>query len=173
MFSEKQIKEMIDETAVSSIKGKDINPKDIEVSGAAKIFEDIVDKDGHKRFVEGELDEETPVKSGALYKKWSLSGTHLMIVFSGVIPAGTSFSNYETLFKCSLPTWIMNKIYPVRSGYIELAKTFNGITESYGSKTIQLSMAKEDKLNVSFYGSHSFAEKTYYRIVFDLLIDNE
>ena len=75
MYSEKQIRELVKTT-----KGYDIV--------------NLVDKDGHERFIEGDIPDPEITGLTPIYYKWSLSGTHLMIVMAGTIENGTNLSNY-------------------------------------------------------------------------------
>ena len=46
-------------------------------------MEDIVDADGHKRFIEGNVTPANIIGENDIqYAKWSLSGSHLMIVLA-------------------------------------------------------------------------------------------
>ena len=71
-------------------------------------MENIKDNSGHNRFIEGDLDTYTVANVTFSYAKWSLSGTHLMIVLAGTnkqqVNAGTYLAEFEP------PTWIYNKI---------------------------------------------------------------
>ena len=67
MWTDRQIRSM----AVDSVEEKE----------NLEIFERIVDKDGHKRFIEGEIElADSITYLTNLYGKWSLSGSHLMLV---------------------------------------------------------------------------------------------
>ena len=107
MYSEEQVKKMI-QNALSSGQMKDV-----------KVFEDIVDKDGHARFIEGDIDlaATTPEGVTKVYGKWSLSGSHLMIVLAGVIADGTTIGG-AIWAKVNMPSWIINKIYPIFSNKV-------------------------------------------------------
>lgn len=56
-------------------------------------FEDIVDKNGNPRFIEGTITPETISGITFTYCKWSLSGTHLMIVLAGTCKNVTLANN--------------------------------------------------------------------------------
>ena len=81
----------------------------VEKKNNLKVFENIVDKDGHKRFIEGDI---TPAETTGItftYAKWSLSGSHLQIVLAMTIAAGT-YSTFYLGDITNLPKWIFDKI---------------------------------------------------------------
>ena len=61
------------------------------------LMENIVDSKGNKRFVEGPLTTTTISGVTYSYSKWSLCGTHLMIVLGGTIAANTSLISGTSL----------------------------------------------------------------------------
>ena len=79
MYSKPQLLEAVEQEA--------------EVNGL-KAFENIVDKDGHKRFIEGTPTNPTIEGVEITYAKWSLSGTHLMLVMAGNV-ASTTVLDYN------------------------------------------------------------------------------
>ena len=137
-----------------------------------QIFENIVDKEGHSRFIEGEIEVPTVTGLTKLYGKWSLSGSHLMFVICGKIDNGTNFGGYIGIAK--LPDWIMNKIRPITS--IRVAyETFIAYSEDLTStQNLNVSMTKDDVNNdIRFYAGLNATADRYFRVAFDLLIDNE
>lgn len=135
---------------------------------------DIVDKNGNKRFIEGEGTPATITGMTITYNKWSLSGTHLMIVV-----AGTFYNNLDginELMSYTFPDWINNKIMAISpNGEIERYKPiyYRYITQAvYQSNAI---IKKTDSGVSIFQGSSIDAsqEKVVFRIQFDLLIDSE
>ena len=88
----------------------------------APTMENIKDLSGNLRFVEGGISVEL---SGLniTYGKWSLSGTHLMLVLAGSIDNGVTISASDVIFDLELPTYIMDKIYAVWGENLE-SKTF-------------------------------------------------
>ena len=91
---------------------------DNDISSQAQ-FENIVDKDGHKRFIEGDVELTETLPSGVTktYGKWSLSGSHLMIVVAGNFADGTSIP-YGNFCVINLPDWIKDKIVPTYESYV-------------------------------------------------------
>lgn len=134
-------------------------------------FENIKDENEHNRFVEGSIDTSmVPSQVTITYAKWSLSGTHLMVVIGGEASTniGTTYLGYVYL-----PEWILNKIY-------RLYEASSLITMS--------SMLLRDKTTAQFSTGNCYMFKTNnrleistdnitnsssgFRIQFDLLIDN-
>ena len=139
-------------------------------------MENIVDADGHKRFVEG---NGAPLQQEGVnisYCKWSLSGTHLMFVLAGSITNTTEIQQYASLAQYQLPKWIMDKIYPVwNDTFIEKA-TILLIGEDWSEQSIAV-VSSVDKTYNMFYitavSSLTLTANRSFRIEFDLLIDNE
>ena len=92
MFSEKQIEGLAQEQS-KAVK------KDIAT---------LVDADGHNRFIEGDIEIEEITGITKTYGKWSLSGTHLLIVLCLGAVVGTTISG--TLANITLPSYIASKI---------------------------------------------------------------
>jgi len=142
-------------------------------------MENIVDLAGNKRFIEGDLEEgSTPIIFN--FAKWSLSGTHLMLVLVGEIPASTTINQTTTLAKISfgnLPKYILDKIIPVIGSNIEI-KTINVFSEDTTILTtydVRLGITSDDT-PVVFIDSgetKTFVNKGLFRLQFDLLIDTE
>ena len=139
-------------------------------------FENITDKDNHKRFVEGNIT--LPSISGVTftYGKWSLSGTHLMIVVAGEAESGVTFAGYASLLNVSLPAWILNKIYPTFSKFIEI-KEFDFYNADWTKETSPMKVALSKETTVlgvsNFGGPYTTTKDRGFRFAFDLLIDDE
>ena len=157
MYSKPQLLEAVEQEA--------------EVNGL-KAFENIVDKDGHKRFIEEDITPETISGITWNYAKWSLSGTHLMIVVAGNIANATSLSSGAKLFDINIPSWIFDKIYPILSTHVSfITQIFYGESATTQNATIRLS--KQTTLNVNMGQSFTLTADRTFRIAIDLLIDNE
>ena len=130
----------------------------------------LVDSDGHNRFVEGNITPETISGVTFTYNKWSLSGTHLMIVIAGDVASGTTLSN-QNLCKINLPSYIKNKIVTIFASVVALneTKAFDG---SWNSQDIYSYLFKTDSdIGIYVYSTTEFATNKSFRIQFDLLID--
>lgn len=137
-------------------------------------FENIVDEDGHKRFIEGDITINTTEGFTQKYGKWSLSGSHLLMVVAIEISASTSIANGSYLADINLPEWIMNKIYPIIEPYLVDEKTFLSFNSSWATSNHLLILEKRDgKLKLRFGGAYSITDLRSLRVAFDLLIDND
>ena len=142
-----------------------------------KVFENIVDKDGHERFIEG---EGTPIEREGVnssYCKWSLSGSHLMLVLcldievDGEIPANATIGTYD------LPSWMVDKIIPVfASNFIDVkSMIFRDSSWAQQNMSVGLSKGNDGKIKLINVGAAVTitSTKKYGRVQFDLLIDDE
>ena len=133
-----------------------------------KVFENIVDKDGHKRFIEGDITA-TISHFNITYGKWALSGTHLLIVVAGNIE--TDVASYVDI-DINLPAWIFDKIYPIAQDII-FNTTYQTYAEGGTTATKQLLLKKAtSKLQARLFTSLP-ENYPYFRCALDLLIDNE
>ena len=135
----------------------------------------LIDKDGHPRFIEG-AGENTAVTGVTYnYSKWSLSGSHLMIVLDVMIAGDTALStnDFDTTF--DIPKWIYDKLYPAIGVYLD-AKNFDTSYNGYGLSGTQIGFyiykdnGKLRLRNISYTASSA---DEHCRVVFDFLIDNE
>ena len=144
----------------------------VEKDSSLKVYENIVDAQGHKRFIEGDITQETITGITPGYSKWSLSGSHLMIVLCGTIANGTVISSGQLLMQIALPQWIMDKIFPVYGNNIEY-KLFSVTNSSGQSQNIGCYTQKADgKIKVRL-SALTLTDERMFRVYFDLLIDNE
>ena len=160
MYSKPQLLEAVEQEA--------------EVNGL-KAFENIVDKDGHKRFIESDL--ELPTISGITYtySKWSLSGTHLLLVLGFDIANTTALENLTTLATIILPKWIYDKIFPLFSTNVILTDTSSVRADDYSAQTLYYTLFKgsDNKLTIKNAAGFTATANRHCRIQIDLLIDNE
>ena len=147
----------------------------LSISGNAKLFENIVDKDGHKRFIEGDilLNENIPEGITKTYGKWSLSGSHLLIVLcinvldTTIISAGKIVDNIE------LPDWIKDKITAISGANVVISPT-NGYASDGSSQNISSYLGKSNLNEIYIYlGNLTLTKDRIFRFNFDLLIDTE
>lgn len=132
------------------------------------ICENLTDENNKPRFVEGDIDV-TPVTGVTIsYKKWSLSGSHLMVVVGGTIVSGSTFSMYAVCQ--NLPVWIANKIVPLANENVRLSST-----KAYGtdlsSQDISMYLQKTGTVISIYCPSELITADRNFCIQFDLLID--
>lgn len=156
---------------------------DLSVTGDAKIFENIVDKDGHKRFIDGDIDIQTsnlPEGMTVAYAKWTLSGTHLVCVIAGSVSANVETPIFPTrLAYINLPEWIMDKIYPISNNWLESVNIYLYPVQSSApsNQVIRLSCfynKTNNRLEIVFDSASITAlYDSGFRYCIDLVIDNE
>lgn len=133
-------------------------------------MEQIVDKDGNKRFIEGNITMETITGVTQTYGKWSLSGTHLMIVIAGTIDNGTEITAGK-LCSINIPEWILDKIYTIYSSYVVVKNKEPIYGTGLNSQDLGFYLRKTTELFIDT-GSVTTTDDRNFRVEFDLLIDN-
>ena len=154
---------------------------DLTVTGDAKLFENIVDAQGHKRFIEGNVEKGEDISADITltYGKYSLSGTHLMIVclLHNQSENDITIGSYKKIFTCALPEWIYNKIYALAGSATVASKkisTFNQSTVVIEKNTYTFYINKVSPLIIGSSPNNFVLESgDFVRIQFDLLIENE
>lgn len=156
----------------ADLTGLEVNGAKYKVGGGTITLDDIVDSAGNKRFVEGNGTPATINGATFSYCKWSLSGTHLMLVLAGTVDNGTTITTLSKLATFTLPTWILNKIYPVWDNAYTEIKTVP-MYNNVGSSQDQLVTLKKNSttLEMITMNSVSYNANRGFRIQFDLLID--
>lgn len=153
MYSLEQLKEVVKNT-----KGYD--------------FANLVDADGHDRFIEGDinLNESVPEEITKVYGKWSLSGSHLMFVLC-IDLAVKNFTSQTDLAHITLPSWVMNKIAPLFDVVID-RKTFIAFANDYTTQEPVVYLEKHSDYVSLILNAINVTPAKHCRIEFDLLIDN-
>ncbi len=143
-----------------------------DVNGLLNIA-NLVDANGHQRFIEGDITFEEITGVSKVYGKRSLSGSHLMIVACPKIDDETVLSNITLAYLDDIPQWIKDKIIPVASTLVSNFSVvcFNETASSTQSMPVYLRKTSEHLYIV--IGSITATDDRYTRIVFDLLIDSE
>lgn len=166
---EKTLKKIVDDTDVTTLQTEVANIK----NGTTHLFETITDSHGNPRFVEGDITMETIAGVTQTYGRWSLSGTHLMIVVCADVANGTTIPNRDIAF-INLPAWILNKINPLIATRIE-SKNVLMYDTSFTTQTITVVLTKGEAL-LAFVTRGTTVEVNSdrkFRIQFDLLIDDD
>jgi hypothetical protein len=162
---------------IDSRAGADVGALQEEISnikdGTTHLFETITDKHGNPRFVEGDITMETIEGVTQTYGKWSLSGTHLMIVLSCTIENGKTFTGAR-IANISLPQYILNKITPLFDRVLVDFKTVTGRADNWSTQNISFTLVKySNSLHIEQTGNVTLNDTRHFRIQFDLLIDDE
>lgn len=136
-------------------------------AGGGATLDDIVDSQGNKRFIEGEGSsslEGITIK----YNKWSLSGTHLMLVLSFVTTG--AITSYSILATYNLPDYILNKIVAVAFNDLVCEKNETSMDANIELRKFQLKKQNNEIKMVTF---SSISAGREFRVQMDLLIDSE
>lgn len=136
----------------------------------------LMDAQGNPRFVEGEGVPMELEGFTASYCKWSLSGTHLMLVLSGTFEDTTVLPNDKIVAEFDLPQFIKDKIYPVWGSNME-TRSVTCTSASWSTQTMNVVLYKETATGImkvkTLSTSLTFTATRSFRIQFDLLIDAE
>ena len=150
---------------------QEIALKKIESTTSLKVFENIVDKDGHKRFIEGEITTYPYTDVSYSYAKWALSGSHLIIVVA--MTFAPKEWTYAVIAEVNLPQWIKDKLIPFFSSASIDVKSVVFYDSSYATKNPIAFLVKDGNTIKIALNTITFTSTSNGRIEFDLLIDNE
>lgn len=163
MYSENQLNKKAVEAVQDSIDHGNI---DI-------YFFNIKDENGHQRFIEGDIQTENIEGVDFTYAKWSLSGTHLMIVLAGSISENTTIARNQLLGTIPVPDWVKNKIYTIKGIGITWEE-FTVIDATWGTQKSSILLQKNENLIQLVQDANLECEtQTEFRYSFDLLIDSD
>ena len=167
MWSKNELKQLANEQVQEQVSSGQLQN--------VKVFEEIVDKDGHKRFedFDGEVNASAPITG--VYTKASLSGSHLLIVLAFSVANTSTLSNGLKLVDFTIPQWIYDKITPVwASVYIEKTDKL-AYAKNWTSQTIAFLLSKEsnNKIRIANTGTTTLTADRSVRVSFDILIDND
>lgn len=135
------------------------------------ICENLHDENGDARFVEGTITMENISGVTFSYHKWSLSGSHLMIVIAGAVASGATLQA-EKWCDLDLPDYIKNKISPVFEAVIE-RQTISAWNSDYTAINLNFWLLKYSGIQINQYETPTTTKSYNFRIQFDLLIDME
>ena len=144
------------------------NQLDDAIKSTKKDISTLVDKDGNNRFIEGVGTIPDDFKGTITYNRWSLSGTHLMIVIAGEVNADTLSGEIVSI--TNLPSWVLNKVVPSSGTYIEFQQVPFYVDYTGSNVSIEVDKISQGIL-IQFTSSTTFTEKKKFRIQVDLLID--
>ena len=143
-----------------------------EIQSFKKDISNLVDSKGNPRFIEGEGTPLSQEGFTSTYCKWSLSGTHLMLVLAGSVASGTTISTLSIMASYNLPAWILNKIVPVAGSIVEY-KNIVAYASDYSTQTVNSFFRKSTDVAIAINGSFTLTANRNFRIQYDLLIDSE
>lgn len=145
-------------------------------NGTTHLFENITDRYGNPRFVEGNITMEKIEGVTQTYGKWSLSGTHLMIVLCISVVSGTTIHVNDTLTTIEVPDYVINKINPLASNLVAIGR-FEGRKDiTLISDNLDVLLRKDNENQIleikKANNDKSYNRNLNFRIQFDLLIDD-
>ena len=162
----------VDEYDVVFIDSITIATKEKENIDSA-LFEEIKDEEGHNRFIEGDLETKEITGVSYSYARWSLSGTHLLIVLAGNIADTSVITNGDVLADLGLPSWIVDKVYAVFSTVIDFKSTPT-YASNWSTQSLITALRKSGgDLHIVNESTTTWTADRSFRIAYDLLIDNE
>lgn len=140
----------------------------------AKVFEQIEDANNHTRFFDGAINTNPIEGITYTYARWSLSGSHLMLVIAGTAEAGAVINDSTDLGLAPMPQWVLDKIFPYSGYAVDMKDLINRTSyytqENLGLITLLKISGQLEIRNIS--GPHTFTNAGNFRVQFDLLIDN-
>ena len=138
-----------------------------------KLFETIEDTNGNNRFVKGDvvLDENAHAGIVKTYGKWSLSGSHLMLVFGCELPDGFAIKNGDAFAYAELPRWVFVNLTSLFSIAID-SKTFQIRGNDWSSQDVTVFLNKGDgnKVVFNFGNNVTVSGVKKCRFAFDFII---
>ena len=145
-----------------------------QLEEAKKPIDSLVGNNGENRFIEGEINLASTVPEGLtkIYGKWSLCGTHLMLVLCLNATNGTAITESRITDYIPLPSWILDRIYPVWSTHI-IRQSLSWYASNSATQ-VQSFMLDKTSSGLYFYVSAlTLNTDKAIRVQFDLLIDDE
>ena len=138
----------------------------------------IKDNENNKRFINGDV--LLPSNAGGLTKvfgRYSLSGTHLQIaiLISNETKNDITLNIYSLMAQCTMPIWIVNKIYGLPNPIVVELKTFDignssSILAIKTSKKVYLEKGGNE-LRIVAAENITLQPNDFMRISFDLIIE--
>lgn len=163
------------------------NQDNVDSTSLPTLMSNIVDSQGHKRFIEGDMHYQSsdgsasqPESITITYAKWSLSGSHFMMVLCGSIAKNVKSTSQISYFTKNLPGWVSDKIRPLhgKGNMIGSANMFIFDRADPNNPVYRESIVVPIHKwgPVGFYTYDNFKTFDYdgsFRVQFDLLIDSD
>lgn len=145
-----------------------------EVGDVLTIMENIVDKYGNKRFIDFEGITSEIAGVTFTYNKASLSGTHLMLVFSCDLANTSIIANNQVIVKYDLPDYINDKIKTIFGTSSILYKDSLAIADDNSNQAFNVLLNKTATgVEIAKFTTTTLTANRSVRIQIDLVIDAE
>ena len=143
-----------------------------EAKAVKKDIATLVDSAGHDRFIEGDIDLRNTLPTGITktFGKWSLSGTHLLIVVALDIDNAVEITSGSVICDILLPAWIKDKIVAVFGTNVLVSNQLFW-NQDISNQTTNIYLRKQDGNIMIVSGALTTTKARSTRIAFDLLID--
>ena len=151
-----------------------IEDDEVTITDGGILMDNIVDSQGNKRFIGGKANLSEVTGVTFTYNKWSLSGTHLMLVVCFDVANETELPNSTTMALFNVPKWVLDKIVPLyASNFIE-GKLVTLYGDNWSVQQYNFTLSKvETGLRVITQGNVTLTANRHVRVQFDLLIDSD
>ena len=143
---------------------------DAQAKAVKKDIATLVDANGNDRFIEGTISYTEQEGLTITYNKWSLSGSHLMLVVAGSFVDEGTYSLYGVCE--NMPQWVKDKIYPVANENVEI-KSISAYGSDLSHQEINAYLQRDGSVVDIYIPSFTATGNRAFRVAFDLLIDNE
>lgn len=149
------------------------NQLENKVKSVQKDINTLVDADGHERFINGDMTVSEYTGITFNYHKWSLSGSHLLIVLAGSMEANSTIPDNSLIARLNnVPEWVINKIYQISGTTVSMNSVlFYQQEYSATAKNINLRKDSGNLVIRNVSGAITFTDARTFRIAFDLLVD--
>lgn len=149
-----------------------------DISATGDIYgvkiENIKDASNNNRFIEGTIALNSSLSGViATYARWSLSGTHLMVVLGLEIDANTTILQNDVVGTCNVPSWLFDKIYPLKGIGVAWG-TFENINSDWTREDTKIVLIRQHgELQIAFDADKTYSKSNVIRINFDILVGNQ
>lgn len=123
--------------------------------------------------VEGDLEFEEITGVTFTYGKWSLCGTHLMVVLAGTVANGTSITFGTYYAAAKLPKFAFDKIHPISGALVSFQTVQYLSANPITTQSANIDFVKDTETMKLRSAAITLTADRMFRVQFDLLIDNE
>lgn len=140
-----------------------------QVKEVKKDIDTLVDSQGHERFIKGNITTSAIEGVSYTFGKWSLSGSHLLIVLCASLVDETVIP-FTQLGQFELPQWIADNLVPLYTDVIS-SKSETAYAQDGGGQTMQIYTTKTGNVIKLISGGLTLNKDRNIRIANDFLIE--